>query len=91
VLERLKGSHVILREPATKRMTVVPMHPGEFPRPLLQTILKQAGLSVEEFRSFSEAPDRKNPAFPAPNLLVFAALNWQVRAEDRTDLLTHRH
>jgi predicted RNA binding protein YcfA (HicA-like mRNA interferase family) len=31
-------------------MTVVPMHPGEFPRPLLQTILKQAGLSVEEFR-----------------------------------------
>ena len=37
-------------EPATKRMTVLPMHPGEFPRPLLQTILKQAGLSVEEFR-----------------------------------------
>jgi predicted RNA binding protein YcfA (HicA-like mRNA interferase family) len=50
VVERLKGSRVILREPATKRMTVVPMHPGEFPRPLLQTILKQAGLSVEEFR-----------------------------------------
>jgi predicted RNA binding protein YcfA (HicA-like mRNA interferase family) len=50
VVERQKGSHVILREPASKRMTVVPMHPGEFPRPLLQTILKQAGLSVEEFR-----------------------------------------
>jgi hypothetical protein len=38
VVERQKGSHVI------------PMHPGEFPRPLLQTILKQAGLSVEDFR-----------------------------------------
>jgi predicted RNA binding protein YcfA (HicA-like mRNA interferase family) len=31
-------------------ITVVPMHPGEFPRPLLQTILKQAGVPVEEFR-----------------------------------------
>jgi mRNA interferase HicA len=49
-LERQKGSHVILREPVTKRMTVVPMHPGDFPRPLLLAILKQAGISVEEFR-----------------------------------------
>jgi predicted RNA binding protein YcfA (HicA-like mRNA interferase family) len=31
-------------------MTVVPMHPGDFPRPLLSAILKQAGISVEEFR-----------------------------------------
>jgi predicted RNA binding protein YcfA (HicA-like mRNA interferase family) len=50
VLERQKGSHIILREPVSKRMTVVSMHPGEFPRPLLQTILKQAGLSVGDFR-----------------------------------------
>jgi predicted RNA binding protein YcfA (HicA-like mRNA interferase family) len=50
MVERQKGSHVILREPASKRMTVVPMHPGEFPRPLLQTSLKQAGVPVEEFR-----------------------------------------
>jgi predicted RNA binding protein YcfA (HicA-like mRNA interferase family) len=50
VVERQKGSHIILREPASRRMTVVPMHPGEFPRPLLQTILKQAGVSIEQFR-----------------------------------------
>jgi predicted RNA binding protein YcfA (HicA-like mRNA interferase family) len=51
VLERQKGSHAVLREPTTKRMTVVPMHPGELPRSLLQTILKQAGISGEEFRA----------------------------------------
>jgi predicted RNA binding protein YcfA (HicA-like mRNA interferase family) len=50
VLERQKGSHAILREPTSKRMTVVPVHPGEFPRSLLQTILKQAGISIEDFR-----------------------------------------
>jgi predicted RNA binding protein YcfA (HicA-like mRNA interferase family) len=50
LMERQRGSHLVLREPVTKRMTVVPMHPGEFPRPLLFAILKQAGISVEKFR-----------------------------------------
>ena len=51
VLDRQKGSHAVLREPTTKRTTVVPMHPGELLRSLLQTILQQAGISVEEFRA----------------------------------------
>lgn len=50
VFERQKGSHVTLRHPETKHTTVVPVHTTEFPRPLLKLILKQAGLSEDEFR-----------------------------------------
>jgi predicted RNA binding protein YcfA (HicA-like mRNA interferase family) len=51
VFERQKGSHVTLRHPETKHTTVVPLHPGEFSRPLLKLILKQSGLSEDEFRN----------------------------------------
>jgi len=50
VVQRQKGSHLTLRHPATKHTTVVTMHPGEFPRVFLKTILKQAGISEDEFR-----------------------------------------
>jgi len=40
-----------MRHPETKRTTVVPMHSGDFPRPLLRLVLDQAGLSEAEFRS----------------------------------------
>jgi len=49
VTQRQKGSHLTLRHPVTKYTTVVTMHPGEVPRVFLRTILKQTGMSVEEF------------------------------------------
>jgi predicted RNA binding protein YcfA (HicA-like mRNA interferase family) len=50
--ERQKGSHVTLRDPATALTTVVPMHSGDFPRWLLKRIIKEAGLSEEQFRHY---------------------------------------
>ena len=48
--QRQRGSHVWLRHPVTARTVTVPVHPGEFPRWLLKKIIKDAGLSEEEFR-----------------------------------------
>ena len=50
--ERQKGSHVTLRHPATTRTTVVPIHSGEFPRWLLKRIIKEAGLTEDQFRHY---------------------------------------
>jgi predicted RNA binding protein YcfA (HicA-like mRNA interferase family) len=50
-LIRQKGSHITLHNPDNNRTTVVPMHPGEFPRPLLKKIIKDTGLSEDQFRS----------------------------------------
>ena len=43
-------SHVLLRHPATKRTTVVPIHSKELPRWLLKKIIKDAGFTEDEFR-----------------------------------------
>lgn len=45
------GSHVVLRRDNPFAQTVVPQHP-ELDRGTLRAILKQTGLSVEEFLSF---------------------------------------
>ena len=50
-IQRQKGSHVTLRNSATGRTTVVPMHSAELPRWLMKKIIKDAGLSEDEFRS----------------------------------------
>ena len=50
-IDRQKGSHVTLRNPETKRTTVVPMHSAELPRWLMKKIINDAGLSEDEFRS----------------------------------------
>ena len=44
-----RGSHVKLRHPESKRMVTIAMHPGDFGKKLIGRILKQAGLSLEEF------------------------------------------
>ena len=46
---RQSGSHKVLRHP-DGRQTYVAMHPGDIPSGTLRNILKQAGLSEEEFR-----------------------------------------
>jgi predicted RNA binding protein YcfA (HicA-like mRNA interferase family) len=50
-----RGSHEIWYNPDTKRRTTVPNHPGsDIPRGTLKAILKEAGLSLEEFLELME-------------------------------------
>lgn len=49
---RQKGSHITLHSFRNERTTLVPMHPGDFPRWLLKKIIKDAGLTEEQFRHF---------------------------------------
>ena len=50
VFERQRGSHVTLGHPGTRHTTVIPVHAGDISRSLLKLILKQAGISEDEFR-----------------------------------------
>ena len=50
LFDRQRGSHATYRHPQTKRTTVVPMHSKELPRWLLKKIIKDAGLTDDEFR-----------------------------------------
>ena len=48
--DRQKGSHLILVHPATRARTVVPVHTGRaIKEPLLRAIVRDAGLSIDEF------------------------------------------
>jgi predicted RNA binding protein YcfA (HicA-like mRNA interferase family) len=50
VEDRQKGSHLVLIRPETRARTVVPIHAGRtIKEPLLRAILRDAGLSREEF------------------------------------------
>jgi len=49
-VRRQSGSHVVLRH-ADGRQTYVAMHARDVPSGTFRAILKQAGLSEEEFRS----------------------------------------
>ena len=44
-----KGSHEIYYNSVTRRRTVVPNHPGDVPKGTLKAIIKEAGLTIEEF------------------------------------------
>lgn len=43
------GSHEIWHNPETGRFTTIPNHPGDMPEGTLRAILKQAGISPNEF------------------------------------------
>jgi predicted RNA binding protein YcfA (HicA-like mRNA interferase family) len=43
------GSHEIWYNPATNLYTTIPNHPGDMPEGTLRAILKQAGLTPDEF------------------------------------------
>lgn len=47
-----EGSHLYLRHPVKQVTTSVPMHGGEINRSLMKLIIKQAGLSEDEFRKY---------------------------------------
>jgi predicted RNA binding protein YcfA (HicA-like mRNA interferase family) len=44
-----RGSHLTLRHPVTRRRAMVPIHAGDLKRPLVKGILKDAGISEDEF------------------------------------------
>ena len=44
-----KGSHEIWWNPETRARTTVPHHPGDLPEGTMHAILRQAGLSTDEF------------------------------------------
>lgn len=50
VVRRQSGSHKVLRHP-DGRQTYIPMHTGDVPSGTFRSILKQAGLTEEEFRN----------------------------------------
>jgi len=43
------GSHEIWHNPSTNRYTTIPNHSGDMPEGTLRAILKQAGVSPDEF------------------------------------------
>jgi predicted RNA binding protein YcfA (HicA-like mRNA interferase family) len=43
------GSHEIWHNPSTGRFTTIPNHPGDIPEGTLRAILKQAGVTPDEF------------------------------------------
>ena len=47
-----KGSHRYFWNPISKLQTGVPMHSGDLSRSLMKEIIRQAGLSEDEFRKF---------------------------------------
>ncbi|MDP2684509.1 MAG: type II toxin-antitoxin system HicA family toxin [bacterium] len=47
--DRQKGSHIILYHHSLKRRIVIPMHIKDIPRGTLLSIIKQSGLTKEEF------------------------------------------
>lgn len=49
-VKRQSGSHVVLRHP-DGRQTYVAMHPGDIPQGTLRNILKQTGLTIDEFNN----------------------------------------
>ena len=45
------GSHEIWYEASGQRYTTIPNHPGDLPEGTLRAILRQAGVSVDDFLS----------------------------------------
>jgi predicted RNA binding protein YcfA (HicA-like mRNA interferase family) len=43
------GSHEIWFNASTKRYTTIPNHPGDMPEGTVTAILKQAGVTIEDF------------------------------------------
>ena len=49
VIDRQKGSHIILYHPTQRKRLTIPMHIKDMPRGTLLAIIKQSGLTREEF------------------------------------------
>ena len=49
IVDRQKGSHVILYHPTQYKRLTIPLHVKDMPKGTLLSIIKQAGLTKEEF------------------------------------------
>jgi predicted RNA binding protein YcfA (HicA-like mRNA interferase family) len=49
IIDRQKGSHVILYNHKENRRLTIPLHVKDLPKGTLLSIIKQAGLTKEEF------------------------------------------
>lgn len=49
IMRRQKGSHVILKNDATKKMVIIPYHNRDLAIGTLKNIINQSGLSDNEF------------------------------------------
>ena len=49
IVDRVRGSHYILFNQNSKVRVVVPMHKKDLPKGTLYEIIKQSGLTVEDF------------------------------------------
>ncbi|MFA6570866.1 MAG: type II toxin-antitoxin system HicA family toxin [Bacteroidota bacterium] len=49
ILDRVKGSHHILYNESTNIRIVVPMHKSDLPKGTFHEIIKQSGLTVDDF------------------------------------------
>jgi len=49
VIDRQKGSHVILYHPSKHKRLTIPLHVKDLPKGTLLSIMKQAGLTRQEF------------------------------------------
>ncbi|OGH48318.1 MAG: hypothetical protein A3A51_00800 [Candidatus Levybacteria bacterium RIFCSPLOWO2_01_FULL_39_10] len=49
VIDRQRGSHVILYHPKERKRLTIPMHVKDLPKGTLNSIIKQSGLTREEF------------------------------------------
>ncbi len=47
--DHITGSHIILYHPVTKRRTVVPFHLKDIPKGTLSAILRESGITRNEF------------------------------------------
>lgn len=48
-IDRQRGSHVVMYKPGAPTVVVIPVHKKDVPRGTLSGILKDAGLTNEEF------------------------------------------
>ena len=48
-VRRQTGSHVILYKSGIRHPISIPQHPGDLPKGTLRAIIRQAGLTIEEF------------------------------------------
>lgn len=49
IIDRQSGSHVVLYHPKLQKRTVIPLHVKDLPKGTLFAILKETGISKEEF------------------------------------------
>jgi len=54
VEDTASGSHRIFKNPVKGNYTAVSFHPGTIPQNTLRAIIKQSGMSVDEFISFGK-------------------------------------